>query len=165
MDLSKDMNDKIVKFSWRKWVIGIIFVLLTIGVVMLFSINGAQNVNHALTDGTILENVYYVTQIVASLAVVIGGIIGVWQYTLTTKAERSKMNIECIQRAIDLAEYYKNNILKKYAPIQFVYKNSGLMEIVKKIDKSKIDVFDKTELNGSSRVMVGKKYPQPQCLC
>lgn len=41
MDLSKDMNDKIVKFSWRKWVIGIIFVLLTIGVVMLFSINGA----------------------------------------------------------------------------------------------------------------------------
>ncbi len=28
-----------------------------------------------------------------------------------------------------------------------------------------VNLLELQEINGSSRVMVGKKYPQPQCLC
>ena len=140
----------IKKYLYQKWryiIICIILIILSTGIICLFIINKASGIKDALTNSFILSNIYYITQIVTSIAVIIGGIIGIWQYTLTTKAERIKMNIDRIQKAIDLAEYYKNNILDKYSIISFVFKESGLKEIINKIDKDKIHIFDYDELN------------------
>ena len=131
----------------RHWITILILLILSILLMMrIFILNGATTINQALTEENILCKVYYITQIIASLAVVIGGVVGIWQYTLTTNAERAKMNVDCIQRAIDLAEYYKNNILNKYLIIHFVYKQSGLLDIVKGIKRNSIVNFDKAEL-------------------
>lgn len=135
-----------MEYKWRRWVIIIIVLLLVFGISSLFVVNGVQKISDIVTNNKILCNVYYFTQIVASLAVIVGGLVGVWQYSLTAKAERSKMNTECIQRAIDLAEYYKNNILKKYIVVQYVYEQSGLMQIANKVKRSSIIEFDRTEL-------------------
>lgn len=137
----------IKKQYWRYWVIILIFIALLAGIVILFILNQASNSKNVLTNSEILSNVYYFTQIITSVAIVIGGIIGIWQYTLTARTERAKNNEERIQRAIDLAGYYKDNILEGYAIIRNVFKDSGLMEIVNKIDKGKISVFDELELN------------------
>lgn len=133
--------------KWRYIIIFIILIILSAGIICSFIINKASGIKDALTNSLILSNIYYITQIVTSIAVIIGGIIGIWQYTLTKRAERIKMNVDRIQKAIDLAEYYKNNILDKYSIISFVFEESGLKEIINKIDKDKMRIFDYNELN------------------
>lgn len=140
---------KIEKYLYKKWryvVICIILIILFTGIIFSFVINKVSGIKDALTNPLALSNIYYITQIVTSIAVIVGGIVGIWQYTLTTRAERIKMNIDRIQKAIDLAEYYKNNVLDKYSIIKFVFEESGLMEIINKIDKNKMYVFDYDEL-------------------
>lgn len=144
----KKIKSLFSKQKWRYWVIFLIFIALLAGIVSLFIINQTSKLNNPLTNSKILSNVYYFTQIATSVAVVIGGIIGIWQYTLTARAERAKDNVERIQRAIDLAGYYKDNILEAYAIIRNVFKDSGLMEIINKINKENIVAFDEVELNG-----------------
>lgn len=124
-----------------------IIIFLCIGLYYSFVINGAKGIKSALSENLILCNVYYITQIFASLAVVIAGIFAAWQYFITSRAERVRLNTDCIQRAINLAEYYKNNILEKYIVVQYVYHRCGIYDIVNKIDRDKIIEFDKTELN------------------
>ncbi len=135
------------KISWRHIVILAVLLFLLVAICALFFINKASNVRDALTSPPILGNVYYITQIATSIVLILGGFIGIWQYTLTAKAERIKINVDRIQRAIDLAEYYKNKILKKYAVIKFVFEKSGLMQIIDKIDPEQIHAFDDIELN------------------
>lgn len=132
----------------KNLVVSIVIVLiLCIGMYYSFVVNGANNLKQAFSTNSILCNVYYITQIFASLAVAIAGLVGVWQYFLTSRAERIKLNTDCIQRAIELAEYYKNNILANYGVIRYVYSRCGLYDIVNTIDRNKIIEFDKTELN------------------
>lgn len=133
--------------KWRYITIGVIFLILLASVSVLFKINGASGVEDASTNSYILTNVYYITQIATSIAVMVGGVIGIWQYTLTARAERIKMSVDRIQKAIDLAEYYKNNILNNYLIIQFVFDETGLMNIIEKINREDIEVFDKLELD------------------
>ncbi len=132
--------------KWRYWVIGIVSFLMLAGVVCLFCVNRADGLQDALTNPLKLANVYYVTQIVTGMAVIIGGVIGVWQYTLTARAERVKLNVDQIQKAIDLAEYYKDNILRNFSIISYVYEGSGLLKVIEKMPKDKLEHFDEQEL-------------------
>lgn len=145
IDLKKII--KRIQFFWRKFVTISALILLVMGLKYCFEVNHAINVRQALTDNDILCNIYYITQIFTSLIVVSGGLVAVWQYSLTSRAERIKINTDCIQRAIDLAEYYKNNILEKYVVVQSVYDESGLMDIVKKINRNNMINFDNNELH------------------
>lgn len=142
----KKLELKKIKLQWRKILTVLFLVAIILGITQCFTFNGVNGIRQAITNNDVLSNVYYITQIFTSVAVVVGGIVGVWQYSLTSRAERAKMNTDCIQRAIDLAEYYKNNILKKYVVVQYVYKQSGLMDIVHKINSKDLLNFDKKEL-------------------
>lgn len=52
----------------------------------------------------------------------------------------------CVQKAVDLSEYYKDNILCYFAAINYIFENSGICNILSKIDKTKIKHFDYKEL-------------------
>ncbi len=97
------------------------------------------------TELSSIEIVYYASQIVSSLFVIAGVVIAGWQYYLSSKSMMAQMDIECVQRAIDLAEYYKDNILEKYIPIKFVYKESGVFEILNNVKKDEFKRFDMME--------------------
>lgn len=130
----------------RKFVVcgcGILFIYV---IYKTFILNGSNTLEKCLTNEIALENVYYITQIIAAFCVVIGAFIGVWQYVLTTRAERSKLNTECIQKAIDLSEYYKDNILEKYKMIRYVFDETGMTNIIKQVNKNNIKNFDEMEL-------------------
>lgn len=60
--------------------------------------------------------------------------------------EMSNVDILSIQRAIDLAEYYKDNILVAYSAVDYVYRNSGIDEILKKIKPSEMFRFSEKEI-------------------
>lgn len=93
-----------------------------------------------------LLRLYYGAQIVASLTVLIGGVIGVWQYYLASKDSIRNVAILRVQKAVDLSNYYKDNILVYTAPIDYVFENSGLKEIFDSSHSYNLVDFDTTEL-------------------
>lgn len=92
-----------------------------------------------------LEIVYYSSQILSSIFVIAGVVIAVWQYFITAKSQLNQINIDRIQKAIDLSEYYKDNILHKSTPIRFVYEQSGIMELIKNVNKDNMVQFEEAE--------------------
>lgn len=97
------------------------------------------------TGTEMLEAVAYLSQIISAVFVIAGVIIAGWQYYITSTSELEQIKIDQVQRAIDFAEYYKDNILHKYTPVEFVYEQSGIIDILKSIDKDKIKYFDMVE--------------------
>lgn len=93
-----------------------------------------------------LEGAYYLSQIVTSLFVVTGVIIAGWQYYITSKAELSKIEVDQVQRAIELSEFYKDKILKFYNAIYYVYDSIGLISIIDEKNQDDMKIFDTTEL-------------------
>lgn len=78
---------------------------------------------------------------------IIGAIIAVWQYVLTSRSERAKISNDRVEKAINLAEYYKDNILPKVAALRYVFEESGIKSILDKIKPSDMIDFDSDELN------------------
>ena len=104
--------------------ITILAVLLVFGYfiyrgVEIFNI---RNVKELFLHETALEQIYFVIQIIVGISVVLGAVIGVWQYVLTSKSERAKMKNDRVEKAINLSEYYKDNILTEVAALRFVFR-------------------------------------------
>ena len=86
-------------------------------------------------------------QIICAFGLLISAIIAVWQYWLNRQTEKERYIFEKKAQAIKLSEYYKDNILKDYVAIKYVLEKSGLLQILEKIDKQKMQNFDCAELN------------------
>ncbi len=98
------------------------------------------------TNLNLIELLYYTSQIVSSVFVISGVVIAVWQYYLSYVDSRRNIDVLCVQKAIDLSEYYKDNILHYMAAIRYIYNNSDISTIFLKIEKDKIKHFDNKEL-------------------
>lgn len=92
-----------------------------------------------------LEIVYYASQIISSIFVIAGVVIAVWQYFITARSQLNQISVDRIQKAIDLSEYYKDNILHKSTPIRFVYEQSEIIDLIKNVDKDKMLRFEESE--------------------
>ena len=128
-----------------------LFVVLLAAALLGF-INYTIFVNLNKTDSLFCEKVAAENtnnwiQIIAGFFIILGSIVAVWQYALTAHAERAKMSSDRIQKAIDLSEYYKDNILSKYLPLIYVFEKSKILDIIKCIKKKDIRNFDKSELD------------------
>lgn len=93
-----------------------------------------------------IEILYYTSQIVSAIFVISGVAIAVWQYYLSYVESRRNKDLIWVQKAVDLSEYYKDNILCYIAAIQYIFNNSGINNILSKIDKTQIKHFDYKEL-------------------
>lgn len=98
-------------------------------------------------QSTFLEMWYYSSQIIGSIFMTSGVVIAVWQYYLSSKSAKDDLEIIQVQRAIDLAEYYKDNILKYYPAIRYVFKNSKIYDIIDSIKLDQLRDFDEHEIN------------------
>lgn len=110
----------------------------------VFEIN---NLNELYLHRTALENINYILQIIASVVMIIGVVIAVWQYVLTARCERTKISNERVEKAVQLSEYYKNNILSKVSALRYVFEKSGVADILGKIKPADMVEFDSVELN------------------
>lgn len=99
------------------------------------------------TESKFEELLYYSSQIVSAVFVVSGVVIAVWQYYLSCVDSKRNIDVICVQKAIDLSEYYKDNILSYIAPINYIFSKSGISDILSKIDKTKMKYFDEKELH------------------
>lgn len=92
------------------------------------------------------ELLYYSSQIISATFVISGTVIAVWQYYVSCVDSKRNLDLVCVQKAIDLSEYYKDNILVYMTPLKYIFENSGLSDIIYKKDISKIKFFDEKEL-------------------
>lgn len=102
------------------------------------------------TNGIVMpwvEKLYYCIQIVAGLYVVVGAVIAVWQYYISTKSEFIKNETEKVNQAVELAGYYKDNIIPHISYVKYIFRYIHATEIIEKIDKTKMKYFDINELN------------------
>lgn len=131
------------KIGKRK-IISIIIVLSVI--IILACVYLYAKFKLKLGDGNSnLEIVYYASQIISSIFVIAGVVIAVWQYFITARSQLNQISVDRIQKAIDLSEYYKDNILHKSTPIRFVYEQSGIIDLIKNVDKDKMLRFEESE--------------------
>ena len=94
-----------------------------------------------------VEMLYYISQIVAACCVIIGTTVAVWQYYLSSSQRMHQKDFERVEKAIDLADYYKDNILTKYSFVKSVFDTCGIMEVITpKREEHEIKDFDVYEL-------------------
>lgn len=115
-------------------------------IIMIFIIKGFHYMKKISSGEDELENLYYIMQILGSFVVIIGGIVGVWQYILSKRAESNRYNNSRIQKAIDLSEYYKDNILCNISFIYHVYRESKILDILNQVNRNSMKDFDVHEL-------------------
>lgn len=129
-------------FKSRKFI-----AILLIAVAILIEFVSAF-IYHNYNDSVpFLETLYYSTQIVSSIFVTSGVIVAVWQYYLSSKSIKTDLEIQQVQRAIDLSEYYKDNILTYYPAIRYIFKQTGILDIIETLRINDLHDFDIIELN------------------
>lgn len=132
--------------SNKKITVGVVAFFLVYIVYTTFKLNGVNEIGKIFTDTLALENVNYVLGIIGSIVVVLTAIIAVWQYVLTARCERNKIKNDRVEKAVHLAKYYKDNIIVKIAALRYLFKESGISEILEKIKPSEMKNFDEDEL-------------------
>ena len=127
-----------------------VFLVLSILVYIIYrglNVFEIKNLNELYLHRTALENINHILQIVASVVMIIGVVIAVWQYVLTARCERIKISNERVEKAVQLSEYYKNNILSNVSALRYVFKESGVADSLGKIKPADMVNFDSVELN------------------
>lgn len=123
--------------------LGILAILLP-QMILRHCMAGTVDCNNELTG---IEIIAYSAEIVSAIYLILGTIIAIWQYYVSSNKHLEKIQKDQIQKAIDLAEYYKDNILSGYTALKLVYAKSGLQNILDKINNKDIKNFDSIELN------------------
>ena len=111
-----------------------------------FLVNGVKSVNEAFTNEGALEKVYYIVQIIVGITMVIGALVAVWQYVLTARSERLKIDNDRVEKAVKLSEYYKDYVLNRIVVLRYVFEESGIKSILDNIKPSDMIEFDVLEL-------------------
>lgn len=99
------------------------------------------------TDLKLIELLYYTSQIVSAVFVISGVVIAVWQYYLSYVDSRRNIDVIRVQKAVDLSECYKDHILSYKSPIEYIFNNSGINEILTKVQPHQMVHFDEKELH------------------
>lgn len=121
-------------------------IIITAVIVGIISIIGFILAGVFKTQCQYLETLYFISQVINCIVVAFGVVFAAWQYYLSLVDSKRQSDIIRVQKAIDLAHYYKDSILKKYPPIRYILDESGIADILKKVPPVNMQSFDSMEL-------------------
>lgn len=124
----------------NRWMVT--FVIMAVATVLVFVL-----FRYGITRGKELEHLYYASQTVAAAFVSAGVLIAGWQYVITARAEMSSVAINQMQKAIDLAAFYKDNILKPYKAVRYVFEQAEILQVMSCVKYESMNNFDVYELD------------------
>lgn len=132
----------------KKAVIGSV---MAVAVIIVFSPLYISNMVSG--NSSEIETIASISQIVANFFVIFGVIVALWQYIIYSNRELDQKEKELfdmdkarIQKAIDLSGYFKDEIIKNFEVILFVYRASGITDILYSLPAKELKRFDKLEL-------------------
>lgn len=114
--------------------------------ILSFCAGGITSLKDIFTKKENLEQISTLWQIVSAYFVIVGAAIAIWQYTMTATAERNKIEKDNIGKAIELSEYYKDNILSIGTMINYIYREVGICNIIDRCDINNMCNFDHSEI-------------------
>ncbi len=126
------------------WKIGFVGLLLLSGYLIIYFKN---NINDASQRFQQITNVFLILS-----AIFVG--CQVYIYRKDYKHKNKKLQVE---KAIQLAEVYADEIIKNITYLSFIYKELGIEEIFKSIPSSKMCEFDNSELDELMNTNVQKE--------
>lgn len=138
------MNEQTKKKSYNN-VIAIIIIIVFVFSILLSSYIYYNYCNFKKLS--VIEILYYSGQIIGSIFVTVGVIIAVFQYYLSSKSNKTNLEMIKIQKAVELSKYYKDEILSYSVAIKYIYEKAGALSILDKIPINKIKYFTNEELN------------------
>lgn len=95
-----------------------------------------------------IELIMFSSQIVSAIFVIIGTVIAVWQYYLSSSKRIKELEFARVEKAIELSNYYKDNILNRYSVLKIVFDDYGITKMMEEKRKEiEIKDFDVGELN------------------
>lgn len=104
-------------------------------------------------NSSLIETVNGISQTITNFFVIFGVVVALWQYIIYSRREIEQKDKELfdidkcrIQKAIDLSGYFKDEIIKQFEAILYVYRESGITEILQAIPANNLKRFDKLEL-------------------
>lgn len=136
-NLKKIIVGYLLKNRWM-----VTFAIMIIAIIFVYTL-----FQYGIARDYKLEMLYYASQTIAAVFVSAGVLIAGWQYVITARAEMSAVAINQIQKAIDLAAFYKDNILKPYRAVHYVFEQAGILQVMSHIRYSDMNNFDKYELD------------------
>lgn len=97
-------------------------------------------------------------QIISAIFVIAGVVVGVWQYYIASRSYATNLAKERIEKAIKLPEYYKDNVLRYYSAISFIFDQSGASKLIATGDRNKMKDFNTSASFCKSILMADKIY-------
>ncbi len=155
-----------MKRAYQKLVI--LFIIFFALLILILPVYFKLETTNDISNLQILSNI---SVIVSNIFVIFGVIIAIRQYLLSAKQliENNKEQLELhkkevyerekdrVQKAIDLAGYYKDNILPNILIIQEIYEKTGILDIIDNISIDKMNNFDILEVtNNLSKKQIQK---------
>lgn len=123
-----------------------IFVALILGITILLSLPLFVLKKTPEVGGlSKIEIIAFMSQILAAMFAIVGTYIAVSQYYISSQSEVINIEESRVDRALKLAEFYKDNILKDYSVIRKIYKEVGIFDILHK-NKNQMERFDSLEM-------------------
>lgn len=89
---------------------------------------------------------YYLSQVVNCIVVTCGVVYAARQYHLSVRDSRRSTDIIRVQKAIDLAQFFKDSILANYPPVRYILDFSGISEVLNKMPVSEMQDFSEKEM-------------------
>lgn len=93
-----------------------------------------------------LEKVSYIIQIISDIFVVLAGFVALWQYSYNKRKERDFRDKERVQLAVDIAKFYKENVLAHSRDLKAKLSQVGMLDIAESIKMEQIEHFDVHEI-------------------
>lgn len=146
--------------SKKQCVVFLVTIILIYLVCRGFTYFDVKTLDELFAHEFALERINYLIQIFAGVVVVLGAIVAVWQYVLTARCERAKINNDRVEKAVNLSAYYKDNILTKVAALRLVFSESGVTAILEQIKPVDMVAFDADELTEKLSVADRQKLSQ-----
>lgn len=143
---SDNMRKKQKILTKRKIITALFIISYLSSIKITMHFNDIKSIAKLLVNDVGLERVCYVIQILTGLCIIISAAIAVWQYYLSARCEINKQTMERVQKSIDLAEYYRINILPGYEKLNHIFKETKLIDVLKNIKKEDMKEFDEQEL-------------------
>lgn len=95
----------------------------------------------------LLENAYYISQIICMFAVIITAYMAIKQYKSSKETETKYYENVKTEKALELLEYYKDNVSYNMEFIRKLYEGLGLTKVMNAIEIKYIKEFSLDELN------------------
>ncbi len=157
-----DIRKKFLKFINKHRLI-FSFIFMALALIAIFLPQYILKLPLIIQETSGIELTLYCSQIVSSVFVIAGTIVAVWQYYLSSSKRIREVEFSRVEKAIELSNYYKDNILSRYSFVKRVFEQCGITQMIepkrKKIELREFDIYELNDIYNKDEIKKFRELP------